>query len=56
MHIINELTEPAIIDFEIPSLSEIDFDNLYSTPLIEHTYNTLHVNPGRYTISYGPTG
>jgi hypothetical protein len=53
MHIINELTEPAIIDFEIPSLSEIDLDKLYDTPQIEQAYNTLHVNPGRYTTSYG---
>ena len=53
MHIINELNEPAIIDFEIPSLSKIDFDTIYSSPLIEHNYNTLYVNPGRYSISYG---
>jgi hypothetical protein len=48
MHIINEHPNPAIIDFEIPSLSEINFDKLYDHPLVEHTYNTLSVNPGRY--------
>ena len=50
MHIINELLNPAIIDFEIPSLSEIDFDKLYDHALVEHTYKTLGVNPGRYNM------
>ena len=50
MHIINELHNPAIIDFEISSLSEIDFDKLYDHPLVEPTYNTLTVNPGRYIM------
>jgi len=52
MNIINERTEPAIIDFEIPSLSKIDFDKLYSYPPIEQKYNTLYVNPGRYDLPY----
>jgi len=52
MHIIHENTDPAIIDFEIPSLSEIDFDKIYDRPPIEQTYNALHVNPGRYNIPH----
>ena len=50
MHIINELHNPAIIDFEIPSLSKIDFDKLYDHTPVEHTYNTLNVSPGRYEM------
>jgi hypothetical protein len=50
MHIIHENIDPAIIDFEIPSLSEIDFDKLYDYPIKEQTYNTLQVNPGRYNM------
>jgi hypothetical protein len=52
MNIINERTEPAIIDFEIPSLSKIDFDKLYSYTPIEQNYNTLYVKPGRYDLPY----
>jgi hypothetical protein len=53
MNIIEQRADPAIIDFEAPALSVIDFDKIYDHPLVAHTYNTLIVNPGRYDMPNG---
>lgn len=43
--------DPAIIDFEIPELSDIDFDEVFSRPSERLDYGELEVYEGRETIN-----